>query len=60
MALTGHILLGNHTVNHTKGLALASAFGHGPDLHLKNLVLQHMEDTLLELPVGAASQSSPT
>jgi hypothetical protein len=32
MALTGHILLGNHTVNNTEGLALASAFSSGLDL----------------------------
>jgi hypothetical protein len=37
MASTGHILLGNHAVNHTKGSAPTSALGHGVDLHLKNL-----------------------
>jgi hypothetical protein len=37
MASTGHILLGNHVVNHTKGSAPTSALGHGPDLHLENL-----------------------
>ena len=37
MASTGHILLGNHVVNHTKGLTPASALGHGLDLHLWNL-----------------------
>jgi hypothetical protein len=37
MALTGHILLGNHVVNHTKGSALVSALGHGLDLRLENL-----------------------
>jgi hypothetical protein len=37
MALTGHILLGNHVVNHTKGSALMSALGHGLDLRLENL-----------------------
>ena len=33
MASTGHILLGNHAVNHTKGPTLASAFSYGLDLH---------------------------
>jgi hypothetical protein len=37
MATTGHILLGSHMVNHTKGPAPASALGHGLDLHLRNL-----------------------
>jgi len=37
MASTGHILLGNHVVNHTEGPAPASTLGHGPDLHLENL-----------------------
>jgi hypothetical protein len=32
-------LLGNHAVNHTKGPALASAFGHRPNLHRGNLGL---------------------
>jgi hypothetical protein len=36
MASTGHILLGNHAVNHTKMRAPTSALGHGPDLHLGN------------------------
>jgi len=34
---TGHILLGNHTVNHTKGPTPVSALGQGPDPHLGNL-----------------------
>jgi hypothetical protein len=37
MASTGHILLGNHAVNHTKGPVPTSALGHGPYLHLGNL-----------------------
>jgi hypothetical protein len=37
MASTGHILLGSHAVNHTKGSAPTSALGHGPDLPLGNL-----------------------
>jgi hypothetical protein len=37
MALTGHILLENHAVNHTKGPVPTSTFGHKPDLHLRNL-----------------------
>jgi hypothetical protein len=39
MATTGHILLGNHAANHTKGLAPMFALGYGPDLHLRNLGL---------------------
>ena len=35
--MTGHILLGNHMVNHTKGSAPASAPCHGLDLHLRDL-----------------------
>ena len=37
MGTTGHILLGNHVVNHTKGPMPASVLGHGPDLHIGNL-----------------------
>jgi hypothetical protein len=37
MASTGHILLGNHAVNHTKGLMPVAVLGHGPDLYLGNL-----------------------
>jgi hypothetical protein len=37
MASTSHILLGNHAVNHTKGLAPASTLGCGLDLYLGNL-----------------------
>ena len=37
MATIGHILQGNHAVNHTKGPAPASAPGHDPDLHLGNM-----------------------
>jgi hypothetical protein len=37
MASTGHILLGNHVVNHTKGSAPTFALCHGPNLPLKNL-----------------------
>ena len=37
MAATGHILLGNHVVNHTKGLAPASAFSCDPNLRSRGL-----------------------
>jgi hypothetical protein len=37
MASTGHILLGNHTVNHTKGPVPMSAFTCSPDLHPRGL-----------------------
>jgi hypothetical protein len=37
MATNGHILLGNHMINHTKGSVPASTLGHGLDLHLRNL-----------------------
>ena len=37
MASTGHIFLGNHVINHTKGSAPTSAPGHGLDLYLRNL-----------------------
>jgi hypothetical protein len=37
MASTGHILLGNHTVNHTKGPVPMSAFTCSLDLHPRGL-----------------------
>jgi hypothetical protein len=55
MALTSHILLGNHAVNHTKGPALASTFNHGPDLHLKNLGPAAYSGHSLGTAIGAAS-----
>ena len=36
MAMTNHILLGNHAVNHTKGPTPMFALGHSPNLHLRN------------------------
>jgi hypothetical protein len=38
MALTDHILLGNHAVIHTEGPAPASTFSCGPDPRLGGLV----------------------
>jgi hypothetical protein len=37
MALTGHIPLGNHMVDHIRGPIPTSALGHSLDPHLKNL-----------------------
>ena len=47
MASTGHILLGNHVANHSKGPVLATTFGHGPDFHPGGLdPVVHGEHTL--------------
>jgi hypothetical protein len=37
IASTSHILLGNHTVNHTKALAPMSAYSRGPNLRHRDL-----------------------
>jgi len=37
MASTGHILLGNHTVDLTKGPAPMSTFSRGPNFHPRGL-----------------------
>jgi hypothetical protein len=55
MAWTNHILLGNHMVNHTKGPALASALGHGPNLHLRNLGPAAYGSALSKLPTWGTS-----
>ena len=60
MASIGHILLGNHAVNHTKGLGPTSAFRRGPDLHPRDLDYAIHGGHTLETALGAASQSPPT
>jgi hypothetical protein len=53
MASTGHILLGSHVVNHTKGSAPTSAFGYGLDLCPRGLnPVIHGEHTLETLLRG--------
>jgi hypothetical protein len=52
MVSTGHIILGNNVINHTKGPAPTSATGHGLKLHLRSLGLTtydgHTPGTALE------------
>ena len=60
MAMTGHILLGNHAVNHTKGPTLISTPGHGLDPHLRNLCSAAYGGRTLRTTRRSASQSSPT
>jgi hypothetical protein len=51
VASIGHILLGNHAVNHTKGPAPA-AFNRGPDLHSRGLDYVIHDGHTLRTPLG--------
>jgi hypothetical protein len=59
MASIDHILLWNHTVNHTKGPAPASALSHGLDLHLRNMGPMAYGRHNPRTALGAVSQSAP-